>query len=395
MPETLRMLLDDIQRANEFTFNRKLIHRYLRQEVLNCPDSQIEIDQCVTDIIEWASASGYYHSKQTRLDALVALGPEKLRDIVVDLTSGCAACQEPETFTSISAQLAGILGWNDKQASITTIAELLVHLARNNLIVIQSIGSTGEGAKYGKESLAVVSTLELPPALQEYIERSAFLLPMLVPPNIVKRNNQSGYLTFNSPVTLNGRINGQTALDVINTLNQTPLRIDPEFVELVDERNNKPLTDPDKRKSWFRFRDETVMKVDLILHQTKGKGTIFFDHKFDVRGRGYCHGYHLNYQGNAYRKAMIEFDTQEFIDVPEEFRLEPDPIEEVEEVQEDLDYFDEPLEVLPEVPEDFQLANWDTDTEHVAVPASSGAVDDEVPEQYRIESDEDVEAPEW
>jgi DNA-directed RNA polymerase len=38
-----------------------------------------------------------------------------------------------------------------------------------------------------------------------------------------------------------------------------------------------------------------------------GGNRFWLTHKYDKRGRTYCQGYHVSYQGNDYNKACIEF----------------------------------------------------------------------------------------
>ena len=36
-------------------------------------------------------------------------------------------------------------------------------------------------------------------------------------------------------------------------------------------------------------------------------------YRYDYRGRTYCEGYYLNYQGNDYCKSILEFANKELI----------------------------------------------------------------------------------
>ena len=44
---------------------------------------------------------------------------------------------------------------------------------------------------------------------------------------------------------------------------------------------------------------------------TEESDTFYLPHKYDKRGRTYCQGYHVSYQGAAWNKAVIEFANEE------------------------------------------------------------------------------------
>ncbi len=48
----------------------------------------------------------------------------------------------------------------------------------------------------------------------------------------------------------------------------------------------------------------------LMMHSN----VFHMTHKYDKRGRTYSQGYHVNYQGNPWNKACIEFADKEVVD---------------------------------------------------------------------------------
>jgi DNA-directed RNA polymerase len=41
----------------------------------------------------------------------------------------------------------------------------------------------------------------------------------------------------------------------------------------------------------------------------------YLTHRYDKRGRVYCQGYHISYQGNAWNKSVIELADKEIIEL--------------------------------------------------------------------------------
>ena len=67
-----------------------------------------------------------------------------------------------------------------------------------------------------------------------------------------------------------------------------------------------------KRKRAFEKYDRTAKDViDLLV---KEGNEFYLTHKYDKRGRIYCQGYHVTYQGAPWNKACIEFADQEIIE---------------------------------------------------------------------------------
>ena len=313
----------NIQKANEYTYSRKYIDRYIRAEMEANEDIQKAINACVADTFTWLDNT-FYPSKDKRLEPLRSYTDEKMRELMTSIVVGCAYCQTPELYTSITAQLASRLRWDDKRDSILTIAELIVIVAKNDLIDIVKLKTKGIGGQYGKFSVAIISNTPLSQEVVKYAMQSQYLPPLVAKPKPVTNNSESGYWTFDDSVTLNGRIDKPLALDVINKQNSTPLTMDLEHLLNVDEVPNKELDDVDKIKNWKTFIQQSEQFYLLIHEQSQANwcdpGAIYFNYKFDRRGRMYAQGYHISPQGSPYKKSMLEFQEVQHIEVPKLLR---------------------------------------------------------------------------
>jgi DNA-directed RNA polymerase len=80
---------------------------------------------------------------------------------------------------------------------------------------------------------------------------------------------------------------------------------------------DKPKEDEDykeyqKRVKQFEKYDRTAK--DVMTHLEIADNEFYLTHKYDKRGRIYCQGYHVNYQGTPWNKAVIQFANEEIVE---------------------------------------------------------------------------------
>jgi hypothetical protein len=155
--------------------------------------------------------------------------------------------------------------------------------------------------------------------VQEDLDRYQYPLPMVFPPKKLESNRDTGYYTSrNSAILRDNHHDGDICLDHLNAVNQIKFRINLQVATKVKNswRNlDKPKLDEDvseyqKRVKAFEKYDRTAF--DVMQHMgLASEGEFYLTHKYDKRGRTYCQGYVVNYQGTAWNKAVIEFANQE------------------------------------------------------------------------------------
>lgn len=313
------------QEEIEQRFNRKLIDGRIREFVENDPGMVSKALYGIQLLEEYRSKTYSYASKDTRIAQLKDIDLESL---VIQLFVGIAYCQLPTLFTSITAQLAGRIGMDDKRDSIITISEMLAILCATDAFDIERIGKFG--------SLKVISRIPLPNDVIECINNSLYLPPMVCEPLELTSNYSSGYLSHKDSVIL-GKGNhhdGDVCLDVLNLINKTPLKLDMEFLCELDEdpkteftikkaiesalKKGKDLTEAEASEkvqkqidNWHRFKGQS-QQFYLLMHRMGNE--FYLTNKVDKRGRIYCSGYHISTQGTAYKKAMVELAQEELIE---------------------------------------------------------------------------------
>lgn len=296
--ETMREIV--LQEMNEMRFNRKHIDAKIRDEIKANPDMCDKVAQGVVYVQQYMDGT-YYESKMKRIAQLVGMDLEAM---VMDMFVGIAYCLRPELFTSVTAQLASRLKFSDKREAITTVAELVAVLCATDAFDIEKANKMA--------SLMVVSQIPLSEGLVTFIEESQYLPPMVCEPLELTHNFSSGYLTHNDSLILGSgnHHDGDLCLDVLNTMNKVALQLDTEFLCKLEEEPTFDLDTQDKLDQWNAFKQQSYMFYMLL--QSQGN-KFYFNHKVDKRGRIYSQGYHLNPQGTAFKKAMLEFSNEEMV----------------------------------------------------------------------------------
>jgi hypothetical protein len=302
-----RMLAHETQLANEYQFNRKYIDGYIKQELEDSSEMQAIHTKCVEMLDEWSSRD-YYPRKNERL---LLLRDMDLDILVSNIMVGVAYCVVGDLFRSVVARLASRVRFSDKKEAVETIAEVITVMSMTKIFHIYREEEDG--------NILIKSLIPLSKRLTDYASQTSYLPPMVCPPNKVTSNFSSGLLKDDRSVLMGKKHHDYpVSLDVINTQNQIPLCIDGDFILNCQEIPNKPLDSIKKVTAWNMFVTDSRNMCALLTEQSD---ELYFNHGLDTRGRLYCHGYHASYQGNPYRKAMLNFVKEETVEVPSMYQL--------------------------------------------------------------------------
>ena len=297
--ETIREII--LQEMNEERFNRKHIDAKIRAAIQADTTIMNKVRQGVGLVHEFMAGS-YYESKNKRIEQIKDMN---ITELVLDMFIGVAYCLRPELFTSVSAQMAARLKLSDRKEAITTVAEILAVLCSTDAFDIFK--------EDRQASLKLVSRIELPELVVDFIENSQHLPPMVCEPLPLVHNYSSGYLTHNDSLVLGtgNHHDGDLCLDVLNLMGKVALKLDLEFLSTVEEEPTFKLDTQDKLDQWNAFKKQSYMFYSLMAQQGN---RFYLNHKVDKRGRIYAHGYHITTQGTAFKKAMLEFADEEIVE---------------------------------------------------------------------------------
>ena len=158
-------------------------------------------------------------------------------------------------------------------------------------------------------------------AVQEELDRYQYPLPMVVEPELVTDNKSTGYLGIEGSLILKkNHHNDDICLDHINRMNKVKLTINNDTASMIKNqwkgldkmKDGDTKEDFEKRKKAFAKYDKTAKEVIGLLTQEGNE--FYLTHRYDKRGRTYAAGHHVNYQSNAWCKAVVEFSNKELID---------------------------------------------------------------------------------
>lgn len=170
-------------------------------------------------------------------------------------------------------------------------------------------------------NLKLVSKYSLHEDVNSILKQYQYLPPMIIRPcslNQKHNNKGSGYLTIGSDSLIlnNNHHTNDICIDTLEVLNSTELCLNIDVIKQI--RNSwsnldKPKegeTDEDyqQRVKAFEEFEKAFMKTSAYL--VNQDNLFYLTHKFDKRGRIYCNGWTVSYQGNSYQKAVIEFKNK-------------------------------------------------------------------------------------
>lgn len=207
-----------------------------------------------------------------------------------------------------------------------TTMSTLVGILRTHFLTVQEtadhiVRAAYHGlVNYNPNAKQFVVVFDINKHVQDDLDRYQYPLPMVVEPKEVKTNRDTGYyLSTNSIILRKNHHDDDTCLDHINRVNRIAFSINHDTAHMIKNKwknldHAKPRetqADYMKRVKAFQKYDRNSKDVIALVLQHGNK--IFLTHKYDKRGRTYCQGYHVNYQGAPWNKAVIELYDKELV----------------------------------------------------------------------------------
>ena len=198
----------------------------------------------------------------------------------------------------------------DTQTAMQTCADMLLRAAEADLV------------DWFEEDQRFVVKYLLTEDVQKDVDRFQFPLPMIVEPKKLASNRDTGYLTFSGSVLLNdSHHDDDVVLEHLDRMNSIKISVNPHTVRQMQNKwRNLDKPKDGEVFAEFKKRQDAFFKYDNnsrdILESLFILGNEFhLTHRYDARGRTYCWGYHVNYQGNDWQKAIVELADKEELDV--------------------------------------------------------------------------------
>ena len=297
----------------ETMYSKHQASELIRKELLECSDLMELVYASVKAAIEWQQGD-YFESKNQRL---AELDSEIFTDFFLSVVGSLAQYGHAK-YTQIVGMVSGMINMEPK-AAIRTAGELIAVGAIADLYDIIPASFSNSG------SMELVSKVTLEPKTLDLINQYQYLPPMIVPPKKVTDNKGSGYLSieWDSLILKKNHHEEDICLDNINRFNSVAFALDDRVIRNIrDNRKHLDAPKADETKDEYESRVASFLKMEKesmrVFAMLINEGNRFYlTHKYDKRGRTYCQGYHVSYQGNTYRKAILELADKELIPVEE------------------------------------------------------------------------------
>lgn len=207
-----------------------------------------------------------------------------------------------------------------KRANVPTLVGSLRHHCDSaqevaNLLEIAVANNLIEWSSRDQQFIVIFGIAE---SLQAELDRFQFPLPMVIPPEPVEDNLDTGYLSGRSSVILrDNHTDDDVCLDHLNRLNQTAFTINLDVAQTIQNKwRNIDKKKDDETWEDFKKRQKAFQKYDRVAKDViqlllKEGNELYLTHRYDKRGRSYCMGFHITYQGTDWNKAVLELAAKE------------------------------------------------------------------------------------
>lgn len=297
----------------ETMYSKHQSRELIRKELMECSELMDLVYDSVKAALKWQQGD-YFESKNKRL---AELDSDIFTDFFISVAGSLAQFGHAK-YTQIVGMVSGMINMPPKEA-IRTAGELIAIGAISDLYDVIPASFSNSG------SMELVSKVSLEQKTLDLINQYQYLPPMIVPPKKVTSNKGSGYLSieWDSLILKKNHHDEDICLDSINRFNSVAFSLDERVIRNIrDNRKHLDAPKADETKDEYEARVASFLKMEResmrVFAMLINEGNRFYmPHKYDKRGRTYCQGYHVSYQGNTYRKAILELADKELIPVEE------------------------------------------------------------------------------
>jgi hypothetical protein len=253
---------------------------WLIGELIN--DMPIEIDNSVNAVMEYLEKP-YYQSKRDRLNEW---NPDKGEIFELVMTLWRITLEDSQTYQALIGMVVHKIDCKLELDRAKCAADVIGICFNKELLTMDR--------KY--EGYVIGTEFTIDKEFPE-VDRHQILFDK---PSL-KTTNQllGGRLKYHS---------GFTCLNHLNKMNQIPLSLNCELLDIIKEEAPNVLDTEEKKEQWDTFVTESYAKY----MQAKGK-EFYLEWSADLRGRCYSQGYHINPQGSSFKKAICQLAKREVL----------------------------------------------------------------------------------
>lgn len=286
----MQVLLEMTQKSIEKDFSKYTTAALIRKEISKLGSILEDGERLLDSLIPTLDEYNEYSENNT------------YEKTIIDVFSICASFKSAP-LSSFIGQLSPLLRMEDPAEAAWLAGRIILELTELEVFEI----FCSRGGKY-----YVKSFIELSKELNQHIENTRYLPPLICLPRPLDHNRSSAYFSKKSSIILGSKYNHHHKplnLAVLELMNQVPFSIKTDFVRTVEELPANVLKKEDKKQ--FDKMKKASIEVAALLVRNGNK--FYFEHKPCKRGRVYTQGYHVNPQGSSFKKAVLELAHKEVI----------------------------------------------------------------------------------
>lgn len=209
-----------------------------------------------------------------------------------------------------------------KRPTLPTLVGILRHHFDDSQVTVNMLMKAAEAdlMDWIPDLKIFMVRIDISPDVQKELDEFQYPMPMVVPPQHLKMNLDSGYyITRGSVILRDNHHDDDVCLDYLNKMNQVKLCLDNDTATMIKNRwrnldKPKPGESHDdfqRRRKQFEKYDRTAKAAITLLQSLNDH--FYITWKYDKRGRSYSMGYQVNIQGNPWNKAVINLYERELV----------------------------------------------------------------------------------
>ena len=252
-----------------------------------------DMDKALHLAFHWIHDDHGYESKNTRIREYRTATEDTsfaLYDIMSHIFAGTLLHPEGMTYQAMIGYISGNIKCADPLDRAKCGAELIALAYQAGLVVI---------TKVSEKTFMITTEWSLDEEMPEFAKHQPlFKKPQPVAFNPILGNRFKQH-------------DQDVCLDHINRMNAIPLCLETRVIDEMVEMPSHAFETEEQEDQWADFiRRSQAMYFDVI---TRNNNKFHLEHSMDTRGRCYCSGYYINYQGASYKKAIVQLADKEIV----------------------------------------------------------------------------------
>ena len=300
--------LERLQKATEAIYSKKNIKNVVLEDMKSSKEIVKRVDWSISNIMERMQDDKMYEGDYWRLQKLMETDLEKL---VYKILSVVAIRGQSDTVTSICGIVAPSLDMGIK-AALTTVGECILEISKTFLVSLEKNEHTG--------TWFVKPNFSVDDKVRQFIRKTLYLPPMIVPPTQYRSNRDTPSLTLPKQSLFKGgnkkHHDFPIRLDVLNKLGAVPLALDIDVLKKINPTvptHNKKTGQALTAEQIQQHEDQIAVGYDVYRMLIRHGNRFYLPSTADNRGRMYAEGYHVSYQGTSFHKAIINLADEEVV----------------------------------------------------------------------------------